>query len=134
MAKLPLADLRRMLADPDVPEKELRRYLQAVKDGAGAFNPEVVPNPETVEITEDELALESAIGFGNQICRFRRRKAFERRIARGDPAPVLVAEGDSWFQFPFLIDDVIDQLGRDFNIWCISAAGDTAQNIVHQNP
>ena len=134
MAKLPLADLRRMLADPDIPEKSLRRYLRPSGDGAGAFNPEVVPDPETVEITEDELALESALGFGNALCRFRRRKAFERRIARGDPAPVLVAEGDSWFQFPFLIDDVIDQLNGDFNVWCVSAAGDTAQNIVHLNP
>lgn len=134
MAKLPLADLRRMLADPDIPEKTLRQYLRASGDGAGAFDPVVVPDPETVEITEDELALESALGFGNAICRYRRKKAFERRIARGDPAPVLVAEGDSWFQFPFLIDDVIDQLNRDFNVWCISAAGDTAQNIVHLNP
>ena len=134
MAKLPLADLRRMMADPDVPEKTLRQYLRPAEDGGGVFNPEVVPNPETVEITEDELALESAIGFGNQFCRFRRKKAFERRIARGDPAPVLVAEGDSWFQFPFLVEDVIDHLSRDFNVWCISAAGDTAQNIVHRNP
>jgi hypothetical protein len=42
-----------------------------------------------------------------------------------------VSEGDSWFQFPFLLDDVIDQLSSDYLIWSMDAAGDTAQNMVY---
>lgn len=45
-----------------------------------------------------------------------------------------VSEGDSWFQFPFLIDDVIDHLGNDFLIWEFDAAGDTADNMVNRQP
>jgi hypothetical protein len=39
---------------------------------------------------------------------------------------VLVSEGDSWFQFPLLIDDVVDHLGPDHLVWSLDAAGDTA--------
>lgn len=125
---------RRMMADPEVPEHELRAYLRADPNRGGPFRPSVLPDPETVEISEDMLAFESALNFGNGVCRARRQRAFEARLRRGDTAPVLVSEGDSWFQFPFLIDDVIDHLGRDHLIWSIGAAGDTARNMVFEQP
>src|SRR5690606_29256958 len=52
----------------------------------------------------------------------------------GERKPVLVSEGDSWFQFPFLIEDVIDQLDPDFLIWSLDAAGDTSDNMVNRHP
>jgi N-acetylmuramoyl-L-alanine amidase len=48
--------------------------------------------------------------------------------------PVLVSEGDSWFQFPLLISEIVDQLGDEFLIWSTGAAGDTARNMVIDNP
>jgi hypothetical protein len=44
---------------------------------------------------------------------------------------VLVSEGDSWFQFPLIIDETIDQLGSKYLIWSVGAAGDTLENMVH---
>lgn len=41
-----------------------------------------------------------------------------------------MSEGDSWFQFPFLISEVIDQLENDYLIWSVGAAGDTAENMI----
>ncbi|MFC3968257.1 hypothetical protein ACFOVS_08975, partial [Rhizobium lemnae] len=37
-------------------------------------------------------------------------------------------------QFPFLIEDVVDHLGKDFLIWSLDAAGDTADNMINRNP
>ncbi len=48
--------------------------------------------------------------------------------------PVIVSEGDSWFQFPFIIKDVIDHLHDDYLVWSSGAAGDTADNMIFQNP
>jgi N-acetylmuramoyl-L-alanine amidase len=133
--KISLTEFHAMLADPDIPDEKLRPYLIASTVQSTAFRPEVLPNPETVEISDEELELESAMAFGNRFCRFRRQRRFNTRIARGDKAPVLVSEGDSWFQFPFLINDVIDHLGaQDFNIWSLGAAGDTAENMVFRQP
>ena len=81
-----------------------------------------------------EFRVESAMRWANAICRWRRQRRFEQRVAAGERLPVLVSEGDSWFQFPFLIEDVVDCLGSDHLIWSLDAAGDTAQNMVRRNP
>jgi V8-like Glu-specific endopeptidase len=49
----------------------------------------------------------------------------------------VVAEGDSWFQYPFLLKDTIDQLidsdNFQYAIYGLSAAGDLLSNIVRQD-
>lgn len=133
--KITFRELKRRLRDPSVSEEDLRPYLQATGDEAGPFRPRVVPNPERVILDDDDRAdLESALDWGNRICRWRRERAFDLRLALGSTAPVLVSEGDSWFQFPFLIDDVIDHLNEDFLIYSCDAAGDTADNMIIRNP
>ncbi|MCP4997567.1 MAG: hypothetical protein GY933_02155 [Hyphomicrobiales bacterium] len=119
--------------DLDVSDAEISQYLTVDPNYSGPFNPRFVTDGTKVEISEEELELESAMGFGNGICRWRRQRRFERAIKKGDDRPVLVAEGDSWFQFPFLIDEVIDQLGDGYLIWSLGAAGDTAENMTGNN-
>jgi N-acetylmuramoyl-L-alanine amidase len=80
-------------------------------------------------MTEDERSLENAMSIANDIARWRRKRRFEKALPKSTK-PVLVAEGDSWFQFPLLIKDTIEQLGDDYLISCYSAAGDTALNMV----
>lgn len=63
-----------------------------------------------------------------------RHKAFEEAIDKGDPRPVLVSEGDSWFQYPSVFpskNDIIDHLGSDYLIWSLGAAADTLDNIAN---
>jgi hypothetical protein len=72
--------------------------------------------------------------IGNGLARWRRQRRFKNRVARGETLPILVSEGDSWFQFPFLITDVIDHLGDEYLIWSLDAAGDTAFNMVRGRP
>ncbi|WP_077068101.1 hypothetical protein [Ensifer aridi] len=133
--KLPYAVFKEMLMDPGVPDSEIAKYLTAKPKESGPFDPAIVPDPSKVAMTaEGEFDVESAIRWGNAVCRWRRQARFERRVANGERKPVLVSEGDSWFQFPFLIDDVVDQLESDFLIWSLDAAGDTCDNMVNRNP
>ncbi|TAV87168.1 hypothetical protein ELI24_28910 (plasmid) [Rhizobium ruizarguesonis] len=135
MAKISYQEFKQKLMDPEVPDSEIAKYLTADRKASGPFDPRIEPDPQKVEMPiEAQMDVESAIRWGNAICRWRRQQAFQNRIASGIRKPVLVSEGDSWHQFPFLIDDVIDHLNPDFLIWSLDAAGDTADNMVNRNP
>lgn len=119
-----------MMLDLDVSEKKLAKYLVINEQESGPFSPIFEPHPELVTMTPEQEELESAMQIGNSFCRFRRKRKFNQQITNGSTSPVIVAEGDSWFQFPILIDDVVDHLSDKYLVWCVSAAGDTAQNMV----
>lgn len=129
--KISYEELLRRMHDPSIPETELRPYLMAAPE-SGPLDPVVVPDPERVAVTEVQIDAASAIRIGNGLARWRRQRRFQMR--RDEALPVLVSEGDSWFQFPFLITDVIDHLGSDYLVWSLDAAGDTARNMVELNP
>lgn len=120
----------KMLRDPEIPDERIVEYSIVVR-GESAFAPELQPNPERVELSDDERELESAMKIGNGLSRFRRHIRFKRRLANGEKLPILVSEGDSWFQFPLLISETIDHLGDQYLIWSVGAAGDTLDNMVN---
>jgi hypothetical protein len=133
MEKITYETYRAMLINPDTPDEEILRYSKVVP-GRTAFAPELIADPDKVAMSEDELSAESAMRIGNGLARWRRNRRVERALQQGDPRPLLVAEGDSWFQFPLLIREVVDHLGDDYLVWCVSAAGDTARNMVFGAP
>ena len=118
-----------MLADRSR-RREFRAY-SIVIPGKGGFDFRVEPNPDLVTMTDDEYRFRSAITVGNDVERASRWLLFQLDRAFKPNKPVLVAEGDSWFQFPVLIDDVVEQLLDDYAIRSLAAAGDTAANMVH---
>jgi metacaspase-1 len=132
--RITLEDLMRRLGDADIDEKELRPYFQVDPERSGPFAPAISIDPATVDLPADpaEAAVRSALALNaaNWWARMRRRRAFDRRIAEGYTGPVIVSEGDSWFQYPILLDDVIDHLTRKFAILSLDAAGDTLDNIL----
>lgn len=130
MVKITHAQYLEMLLDPDTPDEVIAAYSILAGDGSGGFNPVLMPDPDRVEMTPDQIAAESAMQIGNGLARWRRARRFDKALAAGDRRPVLVAEGDSWFQFPVFIEETIDHLGRHYLISCLSAAGDTAQNMI----
>jgi N-acetylmuramoyl-L-alanine amidase len=119
-----------MLSDPETPNEMIIAFSTFAPDEGGAFDPVMIPDPRWVEMTQAQLEAESAMRIGNGLARFRRQNAFRRAISAGDRRPVLVAEGDSWFQFPVFIDETVDQLGSNYLVSCVSAAGDTARNMI----
>lgn len=130
MARISAEQFRAMVRDVSVPDREIGDLLVRSADDANRGKLRditLVPDPAKVEV---EPGKENALAIGNGICRSRRQRRFRRALNAGDGRPVLVSEGDSWFQFPFIVEDVIDHLSADYLIWSMDAAGDTAENML----
>jgi hypothetical protein len=133
MPRISADRFRAMVNDVSVPDREIGELLIRSPDdnNRGKLRDiTLVPDPDKVEV---EPGKENALAIGNGISRSRRQRRFRLALNAGDKRPVLVSEGDSWFQFPFLIEDVIDHLGSDHLIWSLDAAGDTAENMLGMN-
>lgn len=137
--RITLSELEEKMADPDTTPEELRPYLLGDDANSKAFSPAFRPNPATVEIpaTDPDIESDFLSGFStdwaNSLARRRRRRAFEGSAANTG-RPILVSEGDSWFQFPFFLEDVIDKLDSKYRISSVDAAGDTLKNMVFDRP
>lgn len=120
-----------MLVDPTVPDSQLRPYLRIDALESGGFAPNVVINPELVLAPE---GLEAAVALAslNSIDRWRRQQRYKTKV-KGWTGLKAVDEGDSWFQYPFLLDDVIDHLFDPWAIYSCSAAGDLLKDIARQD-
>jgi hypothetical protein len=130
MHKISYSDFLELLGDPETRSDDINRYVIVVPGKTG-FDFLVKPNPEYVEMTPLETELESAMSIGNGAARFGRSLRFSRSLKKYPDRPVLVTEGDSWLQFPLLIDETIDHLSDTYNICSLGAAGDTLQNILY---
>lgn len=133
MAKISYAKYVELLMDPDTPDEVIAAFSTFLPDGP-AFNPTLVPDPHRVEMTADQIEAENAMRIGNGLARWRRNRRFERALRGGDARNVVVAEGDSWFQFPIFIRETISHLNEPYLVNCLSAAGDTARNMVYGPP
>jgi len=131
-----LAELRRIMCDPSTPEDQIKQYFRADPETSRPFAPSIIPDPDKVDVWEPQTLAESQVlgDLANSLARMRRQAIFEFNISLGDNRPVLVSEGDSWFQFPVFLEDVIDQLGNRYVVWSTDAAGDTLQNMVEDEP
>ena len=74
------------------------------------------------------------IGFLNGFARKSRERTYERKIKKNPDALRIVSEGDSWFQFPIYVNDIIDWLNKDSSlaVYSLGAGGDWIYNILHQ--
>jgi hypothetical protein len=125
-------ELEALLRDDTVPERELRKYFDGDPEHSHPFSPVLKINRARVQLDQmDEFRVEGAfaMNWANGASRLRRQARFERRRLFGETLPVLASEGDSWFQFPILLEDIIDQLDGTHLVWCVSAAGDTVANM-----
>lgn len=130
--RLSLADARGMVLDPTVPEYVIRSLFTANPSRSKAFSPAIMFDPNVVVVEPPENVLEAlqVMNWTNELASFRRRNQFLARQMVHDPRPVLVSVGDSWFQFPVFLDDLIDQLGDAYSIWSLDVAGDTLANMI----
>lgn len=143
--KITLEQLKEMLADPDVSDEELKQYLTTeritdetetepatVADPDKGMGPVLMPNDLVEGKLGDGQGTQAKIGMGflNDMYRERRRKRFERDLKQNPDKPILLAEGDSWFEYPVWLKDTIDYLSKDYTIFCLSAAGDELQGMI----
>lgn len=134
--RISLKDLNRMMADPNIDESDLRPFVELDDARSGPMSPALRLNEETVDVPDTDEAgarAKVAVASFNFLSRNRRQADFHRRRARGYDGPVIVSEGDSWFQYPILLDDVIDHLLEDYPIMSLGAAGDTLSRIFQRD-
>jgi hypothetical protein len=95
------------------------------------------------DLNEEQLSTESISNTGllgtlNRSSNKARKSRYYKRIEsqnRGDNYKHIFAEGDSWFQFPYFVKDVVDWLNDrdDYLIYCESSAGDWFTNILYES-
>ena len=84
-------------------------------------------------------ATTGVLGFLNRKSTGKRRKRYYKLIDQGFRSfdntnkKLIVAEGDSWFQFPFFVRDIIDWLSDEPNyaVYSIAYGGDWFTNILY---
>ena len=128
-ARISLDELMRKAADPRTNPASLRKYFLLDEEETDAFAPQLKLNPATVNIPptpEGKARGDMAINIANSTARMRRTLIFNQRIATGHDGPILVSEGDSWFEFPILLDYTFDYLvARGHAARILYAAGAT---------
>jgi hypothetical protein len=135
--KISLAEFNEMLADPDIPDERISEYLVGRPAVSKPFLPGIAIDTLKVEVgAADEFVIRGAfaMNWANGVARRRREKSFEKRRAAGERQPVIVSEGDSWSQFPFLLRDIVDHLDPDYLVYDVAAGGDTLQNMIYNAP
>lgn len=124
-------EFNRLVDDPNTTEAELAQYVVLDPTASGAFDPVFRLNRGRVV---DPVGLESnrALNWANDWCRGRRQLAYRQRLAAGGRTIKILSEGDSWFQYPFILDDVIDvlMLEPDFAVCSLDAGGDLISNMI----
>ncbi len=76
--------------------------------------------PEAKVSASDES--DAVIAIANRLSRAIRYLRF-RLNPRPADRPVIVSEGDSWFQYPILLTDIVDHLSTDYTVYSLGGAG-----------
>lgn len=133
--RITLEELTALIADPERAH-DLSEYFITEEDAGEAFDPVVRLNPARVHVPDTpEGRARSALFLNgaNWLERNARQARFYRRIASGrHQGPIIVEEGDSWFQYPFRLWDIIDVLMEHHAILSLSAGGDTLENMARK--
>jgi len=137
-AKITVDELSRKVADLSVPEADLAKYFEVDEAASGPARPELKLNPDTVQVppaadAEGRARSAQLLNSANFVCKMRRQARYQQMVSSGTyKGPTIAAEGDSWFEFPFVLEDVIDWVFKDFAVYCQSEAGDTLENMVRK--
>ena len=107
----------------DFTYKDLRPILLRIFD----LNSETILNKSEAE--------KGFLGKLNKLSRKKREKLFWKKIKKGTYSKIILAEGDSWFEYPIFIKDIIDHLNKskkDYAISSIAYGGDWIANILYE--
>lgn len=124
-------ELMDMVNDPNIQQEDLAPYFIPVEDITAGIDPSFQFNPELVIMDVPEMTESAqALNLANWACKRIRQQAYYR-LDRQDRIRI-ISEGDSWFQYPFLLQDIIDHLMdfSDFAVLSFGEAGDLIANMV----
>ena len=109
--------------------RESRREAQT------AFAPalEFKPAARHWDVTQEEgFAGDVAVATANKISRAKRRIQYELKVIGGFDGLRIVSDGDSWFQYPAVLRDIINVLSSDADkaILSVDGAGDEVAQML----
>lgn len=116
-------------------DRLLRTLYEKANETERPLDAAIQLRPEYSEKIGKE-GLESNIAFtwANRIARAKRRVVYRLKTAGGFSGLKIVSEGDSWWQYPLLLEDVIDHLSGDPDkaIYSVCAAGDLIERMASE--
>lgn len=122
-------------------DRLLDEVVRPAKQSPSAFTPAIELRPRFRKNSE-ELAVEAgvepegdvAMGIANKISRAKRRIRYELKVISEFSGRRIVSEGDSWFQYPVKLRDIIDVLSEDDDkaILSLDSAGDEITQMADQ--
>lgn len=131
-SKITLSEFNDMLDDVEnVSDAEIAAYLKETTGEGSSWQPAVAVDMELVD--DEGLEADVAVAFLNRADRRRRQWRYKRRIKEGYDGLRIVSEGDSWFQYPFILKDTIDWLSEAYAVYSLGAAGDLVSDMVQQD-
>ena len=85
-------------------------------------------------IRNDSQADRGIMGKWNKRSFKKREQLFWKRVNGGRISKLILAEGDSWFEYPIFIAEIIDQLNKrkDYAINSLAYGGDWISNILYE--
>ncbi len=128
--QIPASTLKALLDWDETAYYAAGLYYDVVSDEKTG-QPTIWKLKEGIVVPEDEKGLldDLKLFLGNRIETAIRRRRYN--ILKNDPDRFrIVAEGDSWFQYPILLQDTIDQLYKAYAIRSFAEAGDTLANYI----
>ncbi|MDB6178708.1 N-acetylmuramoyl-L-alanine amidase [Paracoccus sp. Z330] len=118
--------------DSEALNQLLQELYQQGQDAERPYDAAIELKPEY----RDELAAEgfesdAALNWANRIARSRRLVDYRVKMLTGFSGPQIVSEGDSWFQYPLLLSDIIDNFiaQNDLATYSLGAAGDLVEHM-----
>jgi hypothetical protein len=123
-------ELEKLIADDSVSDEAIAPYLKRAPVRALPFEPMLAIDEKAVEAPATRGIIGLTVTALNARSNRRRLAAYEERLKGGWKGLKILAEGDSWFLYPVLLRDIVDNLSADYAIYSAAAAGDTLENIV----
>jgi hypothetical protein len=114
-------------------DRLLEELYRPAKSADEAFTPAIELKPAAKrKIESTGVEGDIAINWANTISRAERRIKYDIKVRSGFEGLRIVSEGDSWFQYPLLLTDIIDSLIEDEDkaVLSLDAAGDTVSSMV----
>lgn len=116
-------------------DRLLRTLYEKADEADRPLDAAIQLRPEFSEkIGEEGLESNLAFTWANRISRAKRRVIYRLKTAGTFNGLKIVSEGDSWWQYPLLLEDVIDHLSRDPDkaIYSLCAAGDLIERMANE--
>jgi len=130
--KIGRLELVQMIENVDIDDDLIAQFLEVDPNNSKAFD--VAFKAKNVNILNLSTAEDGILGSLNKRSRRKRLKRFHKRMGKKFDGIKVVSEGDSWFQYPIFLDDVIDNLNKnkDIAVRSLGYGGDWLANIFRE--